>query len=183
MTKRIMVDPGHGGYKQQGGDPGAVNGGLYEAAATLAIGKMLREELDALGFDVIMTRDVDKSVSLSERCKLSNDAEVDLFVSIHCNSAATAEAHGIETFHATTCSATAKEAAARVQARMVDATGARDRGVKSAAYYVLKHTKAPAILVETGFISSETEKKKLFKSSYQRALAEAIAAGIADTLG
>lgn len=177
-NKLIICDPGHGGT-----DPGATNGGLYEKAATLAIGKMLREELEARGYAVKMTRDTDKTLTLAERCRISNEAGAALFVSIHCNSASNAEAHGIETFHATTCSATAKEAAARVQARMVDATGARDRGVKSAAYYVLKHTKAPAILVETGFISSETEKKKLFKSSYQRALAEAIAAGIADTLG
>lgn len=178
MTKLIIVDAGHGGS-----DPGAVNGGLYEKAATLAVSKMLREELQTRGFDVKMTRDVDKDLSLAERCRIANATNAALFVSIHCNSAASREAIGIETYHATTCSETAKLCAANVQTSLIADTGARDRGVKSAAYYVLKNTKAPAILVEVGFISNQEEKLKLFKSSYQRNLALAIADGVLDTLG
>lgn len=178
MSKLIIIDAGHGGS-----DPGAVNGGLYEKAATLAVSKMLREELQSRGFDVKMTRDVDKDLSLAERCRIANATDAALFVSIHCNSAASREANGIETYHATTCSETAKRCAANVQTSLIADTGARDRGVKSAAYYVLKNTKAPAILVEVGFISNQEEKLKLFKSSYQRNLALAIADGVLDTLG
>lgn len=178
MTKLIIIDAGHGGS-----DPGAVNGGLYEKAATLAVSRMLKEELQARGFDVKMTRDVDKDLSLAERCRIANATTAALFVSVHCNSSNAREANGIETFHATTCSETSKRAAANVQKRMIEATGARDRGVKSAAYYVLKNTKAPAILAEVGFISNQDEKLLLFKSSHQRKIAKAIADGVKDTLG
>lgn len=178
MAKLIIVDAGHGGS-----DPGAVNGGLYEKAATLAVGRMLQEELKTRGFDVKMTRDVDKDLSLAERCRIANALPAALFVSIHCNSSNNRDAIGIETYHATTCSETAKRCAANVQTSLIAETEARDRGVKSAAYYVLKNTKAPAILVEVGFISNQEEKLLLFKSSYQRKLAKAIADGVLDTLG
>ena len=180
MTKNLcVVDPGHGGR-----DCGAVGGegGLYEKAAALAIARMLYDELYARGFDVLMTRDSDEYLTLGERCRIANEAGADIFVSIHCNSSTNKDARGIETFHAQTCSQTAKDLAAAVQKRLIEATGARDRGVKSADYYVLKGTKAPAILVECGFISNSEEAQMLFKSSYQRTLAKAIADGVAAVL-
>lgn len=53
-------------------------------------------------------------------------------------------------------------------------------GVKSAGFYVLKWTRMPAVLVETGFISNANE-ERLFKNSlYRQQMAEAIAEGISD---
>ncbi|MBI5066648.1 MAG: N-acetylmuramoyl-L-alanine amidase [Deltaproteobacteria bacterium] len=55
---------------------------------------------------------------------------------------------------------------------------ARDRGVKSALFYVLLGAAMPAVLVETGFISNRTEEKRLREPRYQEALAQALARGI-----
>jgi len=55
---------------------------------------------------------------------------------------------------------------------------ARDRGVKSALFYVLLGAAMPAVLVETGFISNRAEEKRLREPRYQEALAQALARGI-----
>lgn len=93
---RIVVDPGHGGR-----DPGTVNLelGIQEKEVTLDIAKrlqsMLREHAE---FEIILTRDADKYISLEERTAIANSNQGDIFVSIHINSAPRKSAQGIETF-------------------------------------------------------------------------------------
>lgn len=170
---KVVIDAGHGGK-----DAGAVNKGLYEKAVTLATAKILKKELEALGYEVILTRDTDKFLELSERCRISNQANADLFISLHCNSSTNKTAQGIETWK---CVSSNNPYAVNVQKRLIEATGAKNRGVKDGTFYVLKNTRAKAILVEMGFISHEEEKLKLFKTSYQTAIAKAIAQGVSDT--
>lgn len=174
----VCIDAGHGGA-----DSGAVNGGKYEKAVTLATAKILKQELEKNGYKVILTRDSDKTLTLAERCKISNGANADIFVSIHCNSAENKSAEGIETWRYTTVGSTTKRLAENVQKRMIDVTGARNRGVKEGGFYVIKNTKAPAVLVEMGFISHAEESVKLFKTYYQTAIAKAICQGVIDTVG
>ena len=118
------------------------------------------------------------AVSLADRCTISNLADVDLFVSVHLNSATSTTPAGIETWVYRSASTTARKVADKVQKQLIEATGAKDRGVKESGFYVLKNTKAPAILIETGFISNSTECKKLFTTDYQRTMAKAIYKGI-----
>ena len=176
MNKLICVDAGHGGL-----DAGAVNGGKYEKAVTLATAKILKKELEANGFKVILTRDTDKALMLQERCDISNKANADFFISIHCNSSTNADADGIETWRYPTTSN--KAFADNIQKRMIEAVGARNRGVKEGAFYVIKNTKCPAVLVEIGFISHAEESIKLFKTYYQTDIANAIVKGVLDTVG
>jgi N-acetylmuramoyl-L-alanine amidase len=68
--------------------------------------------------------------------------------------------------------------ALKLQANLVNATGARDRGVKQAAFRVLEGVFAPAVLVEFGFISNREEERKLLNESYQDILAQAVFEGI-----
>ena len=68
--------------------------------------------------------------------------------------------------------------AEHVQQRLVQATGAIDRGVKHARFVVLIGANVPSILIETGFVSNPTEGKKLTTPSYQHKLATAIAGGV-----
>jgi N-acetylmuramoyl-L-alanine amidase len=70
--------------------------------------------------------------------------------------------------------------AQRIQNRLVDATEGPDRGVKGAEFYVLKYTRMPSILVETGFLSNKLENGLLQDAAYRVRVAESIAAGIAD---
>ena len=73
--------------------------------------------------------------------------------------------------------------AEHVQRRLVQTTGAVDRGVKHARFVVLIGTKIPAILIETGFVSNSTERRKLVTTAYQSKIAAAIAEGVDEFLG
>lgn len=177
---KICIDAGHGfSTKTNSGDKGAVNGGLWECASALAISKILTEKLKAKGHEVIMTRPDEKFVTLANRCKISNQANADLFISIHLNSAENKTAQGIETWKYVGSN---NPYAVNIQKRLIEATGAKNRGVKDGNFYVLRGTKCKAVLVECGFISNEQEKLLLFKTSYQTEIAEAIAQGVQDVL-
>ncbi len=73
-------------------------------------------------------------------------------------------------------------AAAAVQRRLSAAARSPNRGIKAAEFYVLRHTRMPSILVETGFLSNSRERAKLADRGYREAVAEAIARGIRDYL-
>jgi N-acetylmuramoyl-L-alanine amidase len=91
----IVIDPGHGGK-----DPGATGGrGTREKdvnlAAALELVRVLKERGD---FDVLLTRDEDVFIPLSERSDLANSKNADLFVSLHCNAASNRRENGFEVY-------------------------------------------------------------------------------------
>lgn len=171
--KIICIDPGHGGIQ-----PGAAYGGRLEKDATLSISMRLRDKLEASGYRVIMTRETDIDVCLKRRCEISNGA--DAFVSIHLNASTNPTAHGAETWEWERAKSALADA---VQAELISASGFKDRGVRSTSvFYVLRHTVAPAIVVECGFISNETERGRLFDEAMQDKIAAGIARGIASVI-
>ncbi len=79
--KRLVVlDPGHGGK-----DPGATANGVREKDINLGIGLALEAVLRGKGFEVRMTRRTDVYLKLQERTDIANQANADVFVSIHAN--------------------------------------------------------------------------------------------------
>ena len=119
-VRRIVVDAGHGGK-----DPGTHAGSLREKDIVLDIARLVRDELTAAGFEVIMTRDTDVFVPLEKRAFIANDSGADLFLSIHANAARSHRARGLETFYLNLAdSPEAEEVAARENAtarvRMAD---------------------------------------------------------------
>ncbi|KIQ53507.1 N-acetylmuramoyl-L-alanine amidase family protein, partial [Meiothermus taiwanensis] len=71
-----------------------------------------------------------------------------------------------------------RQLAQYVQSALVQATGAADRGVRQAPFYVLRNARIPAILVEVGFANHPVEGRRLQTSQYRQTLAEALARGI-----
>jgi N-acetylmuramoyl-L-alanine amidase len=67
-----------------------------------------------------------------------------------------------------------------VHLRIVNTLGTEDRAVKRARFAVLKSLNCPGILVEGGFISSQTEGAQIANPNYRQKLAESVAAGIID---
>ena len=93
---RIVIDPGHGGH-----DTGTIGAGKLREKDLVndiaqRLGKLIGERL---GSEVIYTRQDDRFVHLRERTKIANDAQADLFISIHANSARQRAVRGIETFY------------------------------------------------------------------------------------
>lgn len=173
----ICLDAGHGG------EPGAVNGSKYESVATLDIAFKVGAELENKGYEVVYTRTNDKHITLGERCAISNNKGANAFISIHLNASTNRNAHGIETWHYYKVGDKTKELANNIQNALIKSTSATNRGVKTTeTLYVLKHTIAPAVLVECGFISNNNESELLFNEDYQDKIAHAIVLGLEETL-
>ena len=109
--KTIVIDAGHGGK-----DPGAVGyRGTKEKDIALDVAKRLEKKLSKnMNVKIIMTRDEDVFLRLSERTKIANESNGNLFISIHTNAAEDRRASGFETF---LIGPNKNEAAVRVAAR------------------------------------------------------------------
>lgn len=90
---RVVIDAGHGGH-----DTGASAYGVIEKEITLRLAWALRDQLSARNFEVFMTRDTDRYLTLRERAEIANRLHADLFVSLHCNAGRRPGARGIELF-------------------------------------------------------------------------------------
>lgn len=180
--KVIAIDPGHGGS-----DPGATGvSGLKEKTVVLNIGLMVRDMLVEKGYRVVMTRTGDYRLSedltedLKKRAEIANEANADLFVSIHANSYTSPTAHGTETYYHKSLSASSQSAklASSIQTNLVNTLGRYDRKVKTADFSVLRNAKMDAALTEIAFISNPEEEKLLGSEQFQRNAAKAIVEGI-----
>ncbi|MCQ2957540.1 MAG: N-acetylmuramoyl-L-alanine amidase [Candidatus Gastranaerophilales bacterium] len=169
-NKVIVIDAGHGGK-----DSGAVSGKMYEKDPALKMALLVQKGLEAKGAKIIMTRKDDTFVSLQDRVSISNYENADLFVSIHLNSSEKSNINGIETHW---YKENSREFARCVQNHLMKNIKANDRGLFKSMFYVINHTTAPAILVETGFISNAQERTELFEDERQKATAKAIVDGI-----
>ena len=186
---KIVIDPGHAGRNV---DPGAVHPGtgLQEADVALAVSRFLEAELMRAGHEVKLTRtewEQPETDDLAYRTSLSNDWGADLFVSLHCNSAASPSAKGYEVW--TSLGDTEGDALAtciyeQIVAEFPDRAGRADYSDgdpdKESRFYVLVHTEAPACLVEMAFISNDEEAALLSDAARQDRYARAIAKGITD---
>ncbi|MBP7215911.1 MAG: N-acetylmuramoyl-L-alanine amidase [Candidatus Omnitrophica bacterium] len=94
-VKKIVLDAGHGGH-----DPGAIGrNGLREKDVTLDIVKRLAGLLRDAGFQVILVRDTDTFVPLDQRVTIANNAQADLFLSIHANANRARALNGFEAYY------------------------------------------------------------------------------------
>lgn len=177
--KTIVLDAGHGGS-----DPGAISasGAYNEKTINLSVTKKLESLLKSRGYNVVLTRSGDSYVGLTERGNISNSAGGDVFVSVHFNAASAASATGIESFYFPG-STQGNALASAIQSKLIAATNAYNRGVKSAAFTVLDASDCVAVLVELGFITNPNDESKLATDSYHNLTAKAIADGIDAYLG
>lgn len=143
----------------------------------MAVVLKIEEELRRHEVQTVLTRTKDTFVSLKDRASKANEVDAKIFVSIHCNSAANEGANGTEVYYSVG-SNSGKLLARTIHSPLIRATGLSDRGVKSARFYVLRHTRMPATLVELAFISNPNEEELLRSEEFQARVAGAIAAGV-----
>ena len=94
--RRIMIDPGHGGFDDGSTGPGGLKEKDLALDLALRVGALVREKLKV---DVFYTRDTDEFVVLERRAEIANEQHADLFLSIHANSSQAQSATGIETYY------------------------------------------------------------------------------------
>jgi len=188
----IVIDPGHGG--EDGGATGKPS--IQEKGINLAIALKLERLLKISGFNVVMTRTTDTSINdnnldtikerkvsdIHNRLKVVEAQENCVLISIHQNHFTDSRYSGAQMFYSTN-NADSKELAESIKSRVVgllQPENARETKPANSSIYLLWHTKSPAVLVECGFLSNESEAAKLNDKEYQQQMAFAIFNGYLD---
>ncbi len=209
QTWSVMIDPGHG--FDDVGTSSALLGDVNEATVNLDIALRVREILSGnKDYSVIMTHDdnaVDGRISAADggepplnnlvlltpedRAVLANGQDIDLFVSIHCDSLpSNPDVAGMRVYYYNG----EEQNAARNQGAEYLATNiANQFGLKMGAdaptptvrtmsdddaFYVIKKIGVPSVLCEVGFVTNKTDAQNMLDEAWRQAAAEAIAAGI-----
>ena len=193
----VVIDAGHGGK-----DRGASSRFGAEKEYTLDVCRHLKQNLEAMGLRVVTTRDDDDFLPLEERADLANGINDAVFVSLHFNSAGDGgQANGFEVYSITPqgTASTADHSpsleqfeeapgnefdnaslalATCVQHSILGHIPQVDRGVRRARFAVLRLTRAPAILVEGGFLTNDQDSRSINDPAWRERLAEAVAQGV-----
>ncbi len=190
----IVIDPGHGGE-----DPGAVVNGFKEKDVNIQIALKLKALLESAGATTVYTRVDDTTLGtsanrrrsdLDARLQIANQANGDIFVSIHADSLEDASRTGVVVFFGPEDGylyshnrppeliAQSRNLARRIRDSLQEITRADDRGVQSAPYYILGKINLPAVLAEIGTLSNYAEAIKLNDPSYQQRVAASLYKGI-----
>ena len=179
----VILDPGHG--KSTGGKR-SPDESLMEYEFNRDVAKRTKKILESKGITVLMTVSDDTDVSLSERCSIANNSNADIFVSFHANAFGNGvdwenNVSGWEIYYYNT-SKYGKVLAEYIKEANIPELGLKNRGVKTANFAVIKNTDMPAVLIEHGFYTNETEVELLKSSSWRQKAAECDANGILNFL-
>lgn len=187
--KKVCLDAGHSASNKANKSP---DGTYFEHEFALDMAKRIKAHLERHGVEVVETRPDGRDVSLSERCRISNAAKVDLFVSLHSNATGTlstgsdgwGNARGWECY-VYGLSGERYKAAKSILAQVEGVASAiRSTPIwAKPGLYVLAHTTAPAVLIEHGFHTSREDVAYLKDSVYRERLAASEARGILNYLG
>lgn len=186
----IVIDAGHGGR-----DPGKVGvNNTLEKDINLKIALKLKALLEQNDYKVIMIREEDtglysesdsnKKVSdMKKRVEIINNSNAILAVSIHQNSFTQEEIKGAQVFYYTG-SAAGKEYAGILQEQLKKTIndGNKRQAKSNDAYYMLKKTQIPIVIVECGYLSNNKEAQLLNTDEYQEKMAWAIHLGMINYL-
>jgi N-acetylmuramoyl-L-alanine amidase len=179
--KVVVIDPGHGGQ-----DPGAIGiGGIQEKEIVIDISLRVAAILNRQGVTTIMTRgsDLPSSVQLElqTRVNIAERANADAFVSIHANAInmSRPDINGLQVFYAPGGN---NSLARSIHSSVLSSMNMRDRGLRTARFYVIRRTSMPATLVETGYVTGAEDARNFKDSNWREQMAQAIARGILNFL-
>lgn len=167
----IMIDAGHGGE-----DSGAISFDnlTYEKDATLQAAQILQSKLEALGTTVILTRSDDTFVDLDERADMSNNSNVDAFISIHFDASPVSDWHGTTTYYFHEADFNLSESINQ----QLESLELPNNGVSFGNYYVLRENNRPNVLLELGYMSNSTDLEYIRSEQYLNDLADSIVNGL-----
>lgn len=190
----IVIDPGHGGA-----DSGVKTGEqITEKDITLAVALAMQKELGrGNDFEVILTRDTDKTVTLEERRSTVSRIKPDVFLSLHINGGFGKNAAGFELYYPgfkdLDQAARKKDAKpesknkflsesvrlAKILQKNLDTLFPRKgRGLREAQTPTTEGMNVTAVVVEIGFATNTEDKKKLLSTGGQSEIAKALSQSI-----
>lgn len=189
----IVVDAGHG--EPDGG--ASSRNGIAEAGLNLEIALKVAEELEALGYEVILTRETEMNVAdsdkqtpiramkvsdINNRIKRVNESNADMLVSIHLNNFENPKYYGWQTFYKKN-SDVSKVIAENIQtgiSNQIDRTNNRT-ALSITNIKLIDKSEIPAVIVECGFLSNEEDLRLLLTDEYKMQLVNGIVEGIEKT--
>lgn len=192
----IVIDPGHGG--EDGG--ASSDDGIHEKDLNLEVSDLISKLLKMSGADVRQSRTSDKMLydlygdmtdysgkkktfDLRNRIRFSDEANADLFVSIHMNKFFQKQYSGLQVYYSPN-DPSSKDYAESVKSFVKSYLQPQnDRETKRAtsSIYILNHIQTPAILIECGFLSNPEECALLTTEEYQRSLAAVISLALMES--
>ena len=178
---RILLDPANGpdvpGVTAPDGTP--------EHAITWRVASLAEGRLSALGAAALLSRGPQTSPDAAERAAVANDADVDVIVSIGLSRAPSPRARGATASYFGTgqyVSELGRALADHLLARTVTALGTPDCRSHPAAVSILRLSRAPAVVLEPGFLTNAEDAALLTDADGQRRVAEAVVEGLVDFL-
>ena len=160
----IVLDAGHGGK-----DSGAVSNQVLEKDLVLDLVLRTAEELSKYECEIVLTRDKDEFIGLTDRVNKATEEKASCLISFHINAATNKDANGFETFIREgnpNPSKSLQESIHKELATLWTSQGRRDRGMKLGRFTVLRYQ--PSVLVEFGFISNYLDLELLLDESFKR---------------
>lgn len=199
--RTVVIDPGHGGN-----DRGYIFAGRPdEKAINLSVAQHLKNRLEQIGFKAVLTRTADEEMSHPQRISFANRNGGDLYISIHTGGSDDSSKAGVSCYYFTTEGASilseaqgaahdaaffewtrntrfdlAMFLAKKVNERLVDHLKTESRGVRPMPILPVKFIMNPAVTVEVGMLSDQTEGKNLISDKYRQAVANSIANAVVD---
>ncbi|MDQ0418575.1 N-acetylmuramoyl-L-alanine amidase [Croceifilum oryzae] len=185
MAYLVALDDGHGlspkptSGKRTPNIPGI--GVIYENQFNRAVVNFLDVELKRCGFRTILVAPTDIDTPLDQRVSVANRNGADAYVAVHYNAGG---GSGVETYHFPN-STKGQRLARLVHAQVIKGTPQKDRGVKTANFYVLRKTSMPATLIEFGFMDDPglIEAKRMIDPAFQKECAVETAKGVCQYFG
>ena len=170
---RLMIDPGH-----DVGDPGALApDGTPEHEVTWRLATGVEGRLAAMGAHVILSRGPSTAPTPEERAAQANAEDVEAILSIHCNANPSPAARGAAATYFGT-DAQISDRGARLASLCLDAmlaaTDTADCRTHASTTAILRASRAPAVLVEPGFLTHPEEGPLLCDPPYQHRIAAAL---------
>ena len=197
----ICLDPGHGIINAHASErvsplsqetkPAYVSGaegeGQTEEELNLAVAELTRDQLEARGAQVIMTRQShEATVSNQERARIANDAHVDLCIRIHADDAESGQPSGMSMqvpsgslLGTPAIEQPSAQAAQTILQAVTQETGAQSRGLTPRSDLTgFNWSEVPCVLLEMGFLSNDAENAQLQTQEYRQKIAVGIANGV-----
>jgi N-acetylmuramoyl-L-alanine amidase len=174
--KIVVIDVGHGGH-----DFGATKDEWNEKTLISEIAKKIKEMHSDSNVEIHFTRSNDEFVTLNDRTNLINNLKPDLVISLHLNNSKNAYTSGFEVFISNKTDFLDKtKELAEILSSKLSKTQLKNRGLKTAPFWILKNSDCPSMVVELGFISNENDRNFIASEKGQFEIAKYIVAFISE---
>lgn len=167
----VVIDAGHGGS-----DSGASFENLTEKEIVAQITAKIKALNKNQNVEIVLTRASDIPVTLQERTQVINSIKPDLVISLHVSASRNSEKSGVGLYIAKENAS--KDKAFRLAKKMSDRIKKNHHfavsEIQEAPFYVLRNSDAPAIILELGYLSNESDRHYLTDEKQQNRIARTI---------